>query len=182
MSLTGRRAPDPPPDHPYAAEIEAERRGWYELVDLVRLLTPDECLEPGYYRDPDWTVRDVVTHLGTWLAEAQIQFQRIAAGTYGGHGVDVAALNAAFLEAMRDQPWDVAWVQANAGRSRMVAEWYALVEPTDEAAWWIRKSGSEHFAEHLDRLRDWTNELISRRARDNRVGRPRPRDATGGRR
>lgn len=182
MSLMGRRAPDPPPDHPYTAEIEAERRGWYELVDLVRLLTPDECLEPGYYQDPDWTVRDVVTHLGTWLAEAQIQLQRIRAATYEGHAIDVEALNASFLEAMRDQPWDVAWVQANAGRSRMVAEWYALVEPTDEAAWWIRKSGSEHFAEHLDRLRDWTNELIARRTQDDHVGRPRPRGASGGRR
>jgi hypothetical protein len=43
------------------------------------------------------------------------------------------------------------------------AEWYALAEPTDEAAWWIRKSGGDHFAEHLDRLREWTRELIGRR-------------------
>ena len=149
--------------HPYAAEIEAERNGWYELVDLVRSLTPEECLVPGYYRDPDWTVRDVVTHLGTWLAEAQSQFERIGAGTYEGHEVDIDALNAAFLDAMSDQSWDVAWVQANAGRSRMVAEWYALAEPTDEAAWWIRKSGGDHFAEHLGRLREWTSELIGRR-------------------
>lgn len=157
-------APAPPPDHPYAAEIEAERSGWYELVDLVRSLTPAECLEPGYYRDPDWTVRDVVTHLGTWLAEAQVQFERVGAGTYEGHDVDVDVLNAAFLAAMRDQPWDVAWVQANAGRSRMIAEWYALAEPTEETAWWIRKSGGDHFAEHLGRLREWTAELIARRS------------------
>ena len=39
--------PGPRSDHPYAAEIEAERDGWYELVDLVRSLTPEECLEPG---------------------------------------------------------------------------------------------------------------------------------------
>ena len=161
--MTSVPLPVPPPGHPYAAEIDAERRGWYELVDLVRSLTPDECLEPGYYKDPDWTVRDVVTHLGTWLAEAQVQFERIGAGSYEGHDVDVDALNAAFLEAMRDQPWDVAWVQANAGRSRMIAEWYALAEPNDEAAWWIRKSGGDHFAEHLDRLREWTTELIGRR-------------------
>ena len=141
-------------------------------------MTPEECLEPGYYRDPDWTVRDVVTHLGTWLAEAQIQFQRIGAGTYVGHAIDVDALNEAFLDAMRDQPWDVAWVQANAGRTRMVAEWYALVEPTDEAAWWIRKAGSDHFAEHLDRLRAWSSELIARRAPNDR--RDRPENATGG--
>ena len=150
-------------DFPFAAETEAERQGWYELVDLVRLLTPEECLVAGYYRDPDWTVRDVVAHLGTWLAEAEEQFERISAGTYEGHGIDIDALNAAFLEAMKDQPWDVAWVQANAGRSRMLQEWSALARPSDEAAWWIRKSGGDHYAEHLGRLRAWVAELIDRR-------------------
>jgi Mycothiol maleylpyruvate isomerase N-terminal domain len=153
-----------PEGHPYAADIDAERAGWYELLGLIRQLTPEEYLEPGYYLDPDWTVRDVVGHLGTWLAEAETQFERMIGGTYEGHDVDIDALNAAFLDAMNGQPWDVAWVQANAGRSRMVQEWYALREPTDEAAWWIRKSGSDHFAEHLGRLREWVAELIARRA------------------
>lgn len=36
----------------------------------------DVFLLPGYYRDPDWSVRDVVAHLGTWLAETQVQFER----------------------------------------------------------------------------------------------------------
>ena len=151
-------------EHPYAAEIEAERRGWYEVAELVRSLTPGECLEPGYQRDPNWTVRDVVSHLGTWLAEAEVQLQQITAGTYEGHEVDIDGLNATFLAAMRDQPWDVAWVQANAGRTRMVQEWFLLSHPTDEAAWWIRKVGGEHYDEHLGRLREWTAELIERRA------------------
>jgi hypothetical protein len=151
-------------DHPYAIEIEAERVGWYELLDLVRNLTPEECLEPGYYRDPDWSVRDLMAHLGTWLAEAQAQFERLTAGTYEGHDVDVDALNAALLDGMVGQPWEVAWVLANAGRTRMIDEWYALRQPTDEAAWWIRKAASEHFAEHLVRLRPWVLELIARRS------------------
>jgi hypothetical protein len=154
-------------DHPYAAEIEAERVGWYELLALVRSLTPAECLEPGYYRDPAWSVRDVAGHVGTWLAEAEVQFERIAAGTYEGHDLDVDALNAAFLRAMEGQPWEVAWVQANAGRTRMLQVWYELSEPTDEAAWWIRKTGSEHYAEHLPRLRAWVAELIDRRHGDS---------------
>ena len=144
----------PRPDHPYVAEIEAERRGWYELAALVRSLTPQECLVPGYYVDPDWTVRDLVAHLGPWLAEAEIQLERLNAGTYEGHEVDIDTLNAAFREALRDQPWNVAWTQANAGRTRMVQAWFALCEPTDEAAWWVHRSGPEHYLEHLDRLRE----------------------------
>jgi len=153
----------PPAGHPYAADIEAERAGWYEVVRLVRELTPEESLASGYYTDPDWTVRDVCGHLGTWLAEAEIQFERMIGGTYEGHDVDIDALNATFLEAMAGQPWNVAWLQANAGRTRMLEAWFALAEQTDEGAWWVRKAGAEHYAEHLPRLREWVAELVERR-------------------
>ncbi len=155
----------PAASSPYAAEIDAERDGWYEIAALVRSLTPDECLRPGYYSDPDWAVRDLVAHLGTWLAEAEVQFERISAGTYEGHEVDIDGLNARFLAAMADQPWEVAWVQATAGRSRMVDEWSRLRAPDAEAAWWIRKSGCDHYTEHLGRLRAWVDEIIAQRQR-----------------
>lgn len=147
----------------YAAEFETERRGWYEVTDLIRRLTPDECLEPGYYLNPDWAVRDVVAHVGTWLAEAEVQLERISVGTYEGHEVDVDGLNDTFLAAMRDQSWEVAWVQANAGRTRMLQVWQDIGDPDGEAVWWIRKSGGDHYAEHIDRLREWVDELVGRR-------------------
>jgi len=153
----------PPAGHPYASEIEAERRDWYEIAELVRSLTPPECLVPGYYRNPDWTVRDVVGHLGTWLAQAETQFERITAGTYEGHEVDIDGLNEQFLAALAEQPWEVSWLQATTGRTRMLDEWYRLREPSDEAAWWIRKAGCDHYDEHLPRLREWVAELIARR-------------------
>jgi len=148
---------------PYLPDLEAEERGWYEVAELVRSLTPEECQVPGYYRDPDWSVRDVVGHLGTWLAEAAVQFDRMLAGTYAGHDIDIDGLNAVFLSAMQGQPWDVAWTQANAGRTRMRQAWAELPEPNDEAAWWIRKSAVDHYAEHLPRLREWAEELVARR-------------------
>lgn len=152
-----------PTHRPYAAELDAEREGWYEVERLVRSLTPTECLVPGYYRDPDWTVRDVVAHLGTWLAEAGIQLERMVVGSYTGHDVDIDGLNASFLAAMQGQPWDVAWPQASAARTRMLQAWASLPGKDDESAWWIHKAGPEHYAEHLGRLRVWTAELIGRR-------------------
>ncbi len=149
------------PTHP--GHDEAERRAWDEILALVRALSPGERLQPGYQRDPDWSVRDVMGHLGTWLAEAEVQLERIGAGTYEGHDVDVDALNAAFLEALADQPWEVAWLQANAGRARMLDVWAACRDTSDEADWWVRKSGVEHYLEHLDRLREWVAELRRRR-------------------
>lgn len=167
MTSSGNASPG---SGPYAAEIEAERLGWYEIADLVRSLTPQECLVPGYQRDPDWTVRDVVGHLGTWLAQAQAEFERMRAGTYEGHDIDIDALNAVFLEAMAGQPWEVTWVQAVAARTRMVQEWALLREPSDEAAWWIRKAGVDHYAEHIGRLREWVAELIARRGAEPEAG------------
>lgn len=164
---------------PYAAAVEAERSGWYQIADAIRSLSPEECLAPGYYRDPDWTVRDLVGHLGTWQAEAEVQLERINADTYEGHEIDVEALNAAFLAAMADQPWDVAWVQANAGRTRMIQEWSVLDRPTEEAAWWIRKSGGDHYAEHLGRLREWVVDLRERRT--SHPGSPGPGDPSSDR-
>jgi hypothetical protein len=148
---------------PYLADLEAERVGWYTLVDLVRSLEPDEHLVPGYYEDPSWSVRDLMGHIGTWLAEAAVQFERIHAGTYEGHDIDIDALNAIFLDALRDQPWEVVWVQANAGRTRMRQAWTELREPSHEAAWWIRKSAVEHYHEHVPRLEAWVGELKARR-------------------
>ena len=160
---------EPPHEHdapPFAEEMEAELHGWHELLHLVGALTPEQRMEPGYYTDPVWSVRDLVAHLGTWLAEAEIQFQRIRAGTYEGHDIDIDGLNASMLAAMADQPWEVAWVQANAARTRMLDEWYHLPEAGEEAAWWVRKSGRDHYAEHLGRLREWVDELVARREAD----------------
>ena len=54
-------------------------------------------------------------------------------------------------------------IQATSGRSRMLVALSTLTEQTDEAAWWVHKAGSEHYAEHIDRLEEWVAELIGRR-------------------
>lgn len=153
------------PDHPYAAEIDLERERWTEIVALCRSLGAAEQVRPGYFRDLDWTVKDMVAHLGTWMAEAEIQLLRIEAGTYVDEPLDIDAMNARFLETMRGQTWSTVWAQAISGRVQMLTVWTRLHERTEAADRWVRKSGAEHDGQHLPRLREWVGELRAERDR-----------------
>ncbi|HXI81024.1 MAG TPA: hypothetical protein VNM34_09440 [Verrucomicrobiae bacterium] len=154
---------------PYLPEIENERILWDELLRLCRLLDADEVLVPGYFRDPDWTVKDLVAHIGTWLAEAEIQLFRIDVGTYVDEPLDVDAMNAEFLAAMRDQTWTTCWNQMLAARPLMLGAWMHLAVRSEPADRWVRKSGAEHYAEHLPRLREWVAELRGETVRGEAV-------------
>ena len=48
--------------------IDAEDEGWTELRALVDPLTPEQTTRDGYF--DDWSVKDLIAHLGCWMAEA----------------------------------------------------------------------------------------------------------------
>jgi hypothetical protein len=152
-------------DHALIAEIDLERARWAEITALTDMLTPGERLAPGYFSDPDWSVKDLVAHLGMWLAESRTRLIDIAARAYEPHDVDIDHRNADALAALEDEPWDTVWTQANGARAWMLQAWFALREPPDAAIQWVRKAGAEHYGEHLDRLRTWVAELIDLRTR-----------------
>lgn len=140
------------------SELAQERKCWDELSDLVDPLSDEQVVRPGYFPD-GWSVKDMLGHIGTWMAEAGMVLEQIRFGTYRAEEIDVDALNARFLEAMRDMPMDVVRAQASAARARMLRHWAALPECTPEADQWVRKSGPEHYEEHLPRLREWAAEI-----------------------
>ena len=144
---------------PYEPEIDLERERWTEISALCRSLTPEQRTRPGYYRDPDWTVKDMVAHIGTWMAEAEIQLLQIEAGTYVEEPIDIDALNAQFLAALHDQDWSTVWTQAVSARAQMLTVWTRLRDRTPAADWWVYKSGAEHDGQHLPRLREWVAEI-----------------------
>ena len=152
-------------DEQYAAELELERSRWKAITAFVELLSVDERLAPGYYHDPDWSVKDLIGHLGRWMVEARVQLLDIAARSYVPHEVDVEALNAATLAELKAQRWDRVWTGTNDARAWMLEAWFALNGPSEAANGWIRKAGAEHYGEHLGRLRDWVAELIELRNR-----------------
>jgi hypothetical protein len=138
--------------------MKAEDAGWDELHALVDSLTPEEAERPGYYEE-GWSASDLLGHIGSWLAAAASVLERIRAGTYRPEEIDIDAWNERFLEAMKDVPFHDVKVQAFAARARMLQAWNELDELTPDAAFWIRKSGADHYAQHLRRLREWVPEL-----------------------
>jgi hypothetical protein len=145
----------PDPDRELTAE---EDRLWTELHDLVDSMPPEEVDEPGYF-DEGWSAKDLVAHIGSWLAEAGIVLERIRFGTYRPEEIDVDAINAAFYDLMQDVAFPDVRAQAFTARNRMLRAWLALPDGSPEADRWIRKSGPEHYAEHLPRLREWVREV-----------------------
>lgn len=146
-------------DHPFAAAIEREHERFDELHHLIDELTPEQRERPGYFRDDHWSVKDLVSHLGSWMAESEVQLLRIEAGTYVEEPLDIDGLNASFLAALRDQSWATCWNQCLAARAMMLSVWSRLPDLTTAADRWVRKSGADHLDEHLPRLREWVAEL-----------------------
>jgi hypothetical protein len=53
-----------------------EERIWEELHALVGSLAPDKVDQPGYFQE-GWPAKDLIAHIGSWLAEAGIVLERI---------------------------------------------------------------------------------------------------------
>jgi hypothetical protein len=135
-----------------------EERLWTELDDLVGSLPDDRVQKPGYFVE-GWSAKDLVAHLGSWLALVGVVLERIRFGTYRAEEIDIDALNQTFYDAMRDVPFPVVRAQGVAARNRMLRAWRSLPEASREADRWIAKAGPDHYAEHLPRLQEWVHEL-----------------------
>jgi len=145
----------PNPDRDLMA---GEERLWAELHGLVDSLPEDKVEEPGYFAE-GWSAKDLVAHIGSWLAEAGVVLERIRFSTYRPEEIDIDAMNETFYESLRDVAFRDVRAQATAARNQMLRAWRSLQETSPEADRWIGKAGPEHYAEHLSRLKDWVAEL-----------------------
>jgi hypothetical protein len=147
--------------HPDPELFALEAGLWTEVHDLVGSLPEDQVEAPGYFEE-GWSAKDLVGHLGSWLAEAGVVLERIRFGTYRPEEIDIEAMNKAFYESLRDVPYRDVRNLAFAARERMIRGWRSLPEPSAEADGWINKAGARHYGEHLPRLKEWVQELASR--------------------
>jgi hypothetical protein len=153
-------------DDPHTPDAEVERnrliaeeeRLWTQVHELVDSLAAGAVEERGYFVE-GWSAKDLIAHIGSWLAEAGVVLERIRFETYRPEEIDIDAMNAAFYEANRDVAFADVRAQAFAARSQMLRAWRSLPSGSPEADRWISKAGPEHYAEHLSRLREWVEEL-----------------------
>jgi Mycothiol maleylpyruvate isomerase N-terminal domain len=131
----------------------AEDAAWVELWGLMESAGPDRVDEPGY--SEDWSLKDLMAHIGCWQAEAVQVLEQVRNGTYSPRQIDVDTMNQGFYEANRDLPVSVVRAEMWSARNRMLQEWGALPEVTPKAEEWFVESGAEHYGEHLPRLREW---------------------------
>src|SRR3954471_12191897 len=89
-----RSSPPTVHDHPYEAELDLERERWDEIAATCRSMIEADRLRPGYFRDPEWSVKDLIGHLGAWMADAEQHLLRIEVGTEVDEPRDIDALNA----------------------------------------------------------------------------------------
>jgi Mycothiol maleylpyruvate isomerase N-terminal domain len=135
-----------------------EERLWGDLHSLVDSLPRDEVEQPGYFAE-GWSAKDLVGHIGSWLAEAGVVLEQIRAGTHRPEEIDIDAMNRSFHENLRDVSFADVRAQGIAARNRMLRAWRSLPDASPEADRWIAKAGPEHYAEHLPRLQEWVAEL-----------------------
>jgi hypothetical protein len=140
------------------ALMEQEERDWKELHGLVDAMPADRVEEPGYFVE-GWSAKDLIAHIGSWLAEAGVVLEQIRGGTYRPEEIDIDEMNRRFYEALHDIPFPVVKAQAITARNQMLRAWGTLPGESEEADRWISKSGPEHYEEHLPRLREWVAEL-----------------------
>jgi hypothetical protein len=130
------------------ARLESE--GWVEFRAVLDRLALSQMLEPGL--TPDWTVKDLLAHLGSWLAETVVILEQIQAGSWSKLERPVDEINADFYEAWKDVDLGSVRAELASSRNRMLQEWFEIDEISPDAEEWFRESGPVHYAEHLPDL------------------------------
>jgi len=138
----------------------AEDAGWNRFRVLVDAVPPRFVDEPGF--NQEWSVKDMIAHVGCWQAQAVQVFERIRMGTYVAERLDIDAMNREFVEANRPLPPATVRVEAAAARTRMLQEFDALPEISPAAQEWFVENGAAHYEEHARRLQEWVEELQGR--------------------
>ena len=62
---------------------QADDRGWAVFIGTVESLDDEQLRRDRVLPRPGWSVKDLIAHIGFWMAEAANKLERIRFGTYG---------------------------------------------------------------------------------------------------
>lgn len=136
--------------------LKEENEAWQEMMAVFESI-PAERFEEAGVTPEGWSPKDVMFHVGAWLAECSAVLDRISAGARIGVDDDdtTDAKNATWFNMSRAT--DVPAVRQGITKAREDAcrRFADLSEPTAEAWSWFEESGPRHYAEHGADLRAW---------------------------
>jgi DinB family protein len=132
--------------------VDREDAAWAELHDALDTFTPEQ-LESPTLNEESWSPKDVMFHIGAWLAEAGCQLERMCAGTFVEAELDIDEMNARWLEISRGVDVETAKAELMSSRTRLLQALEELPEITPQAQEWFEESGDVHYREHLPELR-----------------------------
>jgi DinB superfamily len=134
--------------------LREEEEGWRRLHDVFGRIPKDRLDEPGV-ADGGWSAKDLMFHVGAWLAEAARQLERIRVGTYRVEDDAVEDRNEAWFALSKTL--DLSTARAEFEASRMMAReaLTTLPELTADARGWFEESAGMHYAEHVPDLLRW---------------------------
>jgi hypothetical protein len=141
--------------------LAEEERGWRELHGLFEAL-PTDAMEQPDLTPEGWSAKDLMCHIGAWMADCANQLERMRMGTFEDRvdtAEDIERMNREFLEASRMMDVRSVIASYHSARNRMLQEFMALPEITPAAWEWFEESGPLHYAKHVADLRAWAESL-----------------------
>jgi hypothetical protein len=137
--------------------LAQEDERWQELHSLFEGIPSDRFEEPTVTPE-GWSPKDVMFHVGAWMADCGIQLERMRAGTFdpGEETRDtIERRNAEWFAYSRSMDLDDVRAEFASARQRMVEEFGTMPTVTREAWEWFEESGPLHYASHVLDLASW---------------------------
>ena len=135
-----------------------EEAAWQDLHGLFHSVPDGRFEEPGVTPE-GWSPKDVMFHVGAWLAECGARLEQIRMGTFDENDelTDQATdqKNAEWFEISRTLDISSVRAELHAARARMMKEWSELPQITPEAWSWFEEAGPIHYRVHGQALSRW---------------------------
>lgn len=136
---------------------QAEDAAYAEFCDQLDGLS-DEELQESFLGPDAWSAKDLMFHVGAWLAEGGRVLERIRLGTHVDESVEddeTERKNREWFEMSRMLDVNTVRAELSSARNRMLRELDALPEVSPLAAEWFAECGDIHYREHAEHLRGW---------------------------